>query len=425
MDQSMWQTFGAFDFLHSSHRWLQAILLCGKHSTTMQTKIVSRLWFYRRPWRFQVNIRRNSVYFRKSNVRANELDVQETDFSLTQFYRRWSYFSRCRFVHGWDSRSRSLGFSDWSIFIPHQTNKTKDVRESRGNLSANTQPNMRKQIPATNTNLHLTNIDHVPSIGTHSGSNSMMYVFEDNETVIEMRIGRRHVSRTHRVALDWLFDRINLEPKIHINFVDAQKLADIPIKGSFSRDEWNHLLRLFTRCSLAAIWAILFLIRPESRAPCQREVTKRLPVKVHRWRNQNQLFQRRRDPSTWCYAALGARGKILRKTWDIPSIQGTTMKDKVITLVQGDLYGPPKTQKSNVLKWEDRKMLKVLICGNSLMRMYLRTLPVQGDLCRQRLQEQSFKTWSTQTINTLRRSSISYKRSWALQQATQHSQWKH
>ena len=42
-------------------------------------------------------------------------------------------------------------------------------------------------------------------------------VFEDNEAVIKMIIkGRsptmRHVSRTHRVALDWLFDRINLGP---------------------------------------------------------------------------------------------------------------------------------------------------------------------------------------------------------------------
>ena len=26
----------------------------------------------------------------------------------------------------------------------------------------------------------------------------------------------RHVSRTHRVALDWLFDRINLDPKNQI-----------------------------------------------------------------------------------------------------------------------------------------------------------------------------------------------------------------
>ena len=35
---------------------------------------------------------------------------------------------------------------------PNQTNKTNDVREPRRNLSANTQPNMRKQIPTTNTN---------------------------------------------------------------------------------------------------------------------------------------------------------------------------------------------------------------------------------------------------------------------------------
>ena len=66
---------------------------------------------------------------------------------------------------------------------PKQTNKTKDVRKPRRNLSANTQPNMRKQIPTTHTNLYLTNIDHVPLNGTHSGSNVMLYVFEDNESV--------------------------------------------------------------------------------------------------------------------------------------------------------------------------------------------------------------------------------------------------
>ena len=35
--------------------------------------------------------------FRKSHVRANKLDVQEKDFSFTQFYRSWNNFSRCRF----------------------------------------------------------------------------------------------------------------------------------------------------------------------------------------------------------------------------------------------------------------------------------------------------------------------------------------
>ena len=56
----------------------------------------------------------------------------------------------------------------------------------------------------------------------------------------------RHVSRTHRVALDWLFDRINLDPKIQIKYIDTKtQLADILTKGNFTRDEWNHFLCLF------------------------------------------------------------------------------------------------------------------------------------------------------------------------------------
>ena len=66
---------------------------------------------------------------------------------------------------------------------------------------------------------------------------------EADEAVIKMIIkGRsptmRHVSRTHRVALDWLFDRINLDPKIQIKYIDTKnQLADILTKGNFTRDE--------------------------------------------------------------------------------------------------------------------------------------------------------------------------------------------
>ena len=53
------------------------------------------------------------------------------------------------------------------------------------------------------------NIDSVPSNVQSSRQEALLYVFEDNEAVIKMIIkGRsptmRHVSRTHRVALDWL-----------------------------------------------------------------------------------------------------------------------------------------------------------------------------------------------------------------------------
>ena len=47
----------------------------------------------------------------------------------------------------------------------------------------------------------------------------------------------RHVSRIRRVALDWLFDRINLDPKVQIKYVDTQnKLADMSANGNFTRD---------------------------------------------------------------------------------------------------------------------------------------------------------------------------------------------
>ena len=73
----------------------------------------------------------------------------------------------------------------------------------------------------------LNNVDSISSNMNSSRREALLYIFEDNEAVTKMIIkGRsptmRHVSRTHRVALDWLFDRIN-----------------------FTRDEWNHLLCLF------------------------------------------------------------------------------------------------------------------------------------------------------------------------------------
>ena len=97
----------------------------------------------------------------------------------------------------------------------------------------------------------LDNVDFIPSNVNSSHQEALLYVFEDHEAVIKIVIkGRsptmRHVSRTHRVALDWLFDRINLDPKIQIKYVDTKnQLADILTMGNFTRHEWNHLLCLF------------------------------------------------------------------------------------------------------------------------------------------------------------------------------------
>ena len=107
----------------------------------------------------------------------------------------------------------------------------------------------RQKIHGKIDDLH--NVDFISSNVNSSREEALLYIFEDNEAVIKMIIkGRshtmRHVSRTHRVALDWLFDRINLDPKIQIKYIDTKNQpADILTKGNFTRDEWNHLLCLF------------------------------------------------------------------------------------------------------------------------------------------------------------------------------------
>ena len=92
-------------------------------------------------------------------------------------------------------------------------NTPRHDKLAQGNLvqdrKSKTSTEMRKRV-----NVQLSNVDYVPTNTHYSQGESQLYIFDDNEAVIEMIIrGRsltmRHVSRTHRVALDWLFDRIN------------------------------------------------------------------------------------------------------------------------------------------------------------------------------------------------------------------------
>ena len=88
----------------------------------------------------------------------------------------------------------------------------------------------------------------------------MLSVFQDNEAVIKMIAkGRsptlRHVSRTHRVTLDWLF-KINLDSKIQIRYIDTKhQLVD---QGVIS-----HVTNgiIFYICSTSAISDLLAALR--------------------------------------------------------------------------------------------------------------------------------------------------------------------
>ena len=152
-----------------------------------------------------------------------------------------------------------LELCDLIVFVLGNVSRVSDGSgQSECDVHKHHKPHMKIDV--------MKNIDAVPSNVQSVRQEASLYVFEDNEAVIKMIIkGRspsmRHVSRTHRVGLDWLFDRIYLDSKIQIKYIDVQnQLADILTKGNSTRDEWNHLLNLMnishyssTSCTAAMV----------------------------------------------------------------------------------------------------------------------------------------------------------------------------
>ena len=147
--------------------------------------------------------------------------------------------------------------------VPNKIEQPKE--ELRGNPLQAAKPNMHNPIQFKHTNVIPTNTDHIPPNTTHSGSSAMLYVFEDNEAVINVIIkGRsprmRHVSRTHRVALDWWFDRINLDTQ------NSKSVTSTP--STNSQTSWPKKIPrvmsgiIFFICSVLAISAATPKISP-------------------------------------------------------------------------------------------------------------------------------------------------------------------
>ena len=141
----------------------------------------------------------------------------------------------------------------------------------------------------------LDNVDFISSNVHSSRQEALLFILKDNEAVIKMIIkGRsptmRHVSRTHRVALDWLCDRVNLDPKIQIKYIDTKnQLADILTKGNFSRDEWNNLLHLFNISHFSVIAAIR-MSALSAALKRWRKGCKKKEKKIGSWQSQSRRW---------------------------------------------------------------------------------------------------------------------------------------
>ena len=192
----------------------------------------------------------------------------------------------------------------------------------------------------------LTNVDCVPSKVLSSHQEALLYVFEDNEAVIKMIIkGRsptmRHVSRNHRVALDWLFDRINLDPRIKIKYIDTKnQLAHMLTKGNFTRDEWNHLLCLFNICHFSSTVCSEVMAKRTQKKSGEERVTAK---------SKSMMSLIARAPSTLSFSASESPGK---KSYgsQSPWSAKTEREDRTgQTVVDRDVYS------ARYLRWDDDK----------------------------------------------------------------------
>ena len=127
-----------------------------------------------------------------------------------------------------------MGYGDRSVTFTRQHQNThfpaSGNRCDTGDCSRNTSKPKHKGNREVD---RLSQLKCVPGNAHSSQSESQLKMFEDNEAVIKVITkGRsrtmRHMSRTHRVAIDWLFDRINLDSRTQIKYGDTKnQLADI------------------------------------------------------------------------------------------------------------------------------------------------------------------------------------------------------
>ena len=195
-----WQ---GFDFLDSLHKRFPATLSCGKHGMALQTRFVPTLRFCWRPWGLKIHLRWCLVYFWKQNICPSELDVRETNCCLAQFHRFWNYFSGLWTTYGWVLRMIE------GDNRPNLTSTRQHFKPTEQFVIPKPRPRMSKASRWLIKSLMWITCPPIHILLKVKIRCTFL------KTTKMIKKGRsptmRHASRIHRVALDWLYDRINLE----------------------------------------------------------------------------------------------------------------------------------------------------------------------------------------------------------------------
>ena len=176
--------------------------------------------------------------------------------------------------------------------------KNKRNRQNGTSLSAGVAPCQAWE------NQILSNVDFVPCNLPRSQGLASLMIFEDNDAVIKMILkGRsntlRHVPRTHRIDLDWLFERIREDPGVKMKFISTkQQIADVLTKGTFTQIQWKILNEL------AGIGPRFKSAQEKLKTPCGSLCVKKPEIisTSHRCHHSSSLVYTKSP--THCFAAV-------------------------------------------------------------------------------------------------------------------------
>ena len=105
--------------------WIQTISLCGKHSTTMQIRIVSRFWFLQETLKTQNQHQEDSGAFSEVKHLCQQVGCARNRHQSHTVQQKLRLFLLMQ-VYAWTEFPRLI-FGTWWLksFIPHQTKPTK------------------------------------------------------------------------------------------------------------------------------------------------------------------------------------------------------------------------------------------------------------------------------------------------------------
>ena len=344
INTSSWQTIGKIHFAHSSHERLPSTLSRRKCSTTLSIEFVPRLRLCWCPWGLKINFL-GILYFWKSCICTNQLDEQEANICLSQFHRIGCCLIGCWTATGWIIYSRLMGYGNWSVtFTEQHKAPIQLVSGNRYETRESSRSPSKVKLKGHRGVQQFSQLNHVIA-NAHSQWESRLHVFEGNLAVIKMiikgrRPTRRFVSGTRRVAVRCLLDRIDMYPRIHIEYVDTKnKLSDMLTKESFRRDEWNHLLHLLNIMELSIIFLqpLLAFVSKANRTECCVQKKARSIFRGKRFANGEAKspnlwirWWQNQAPFLWCHAKPPCRVTSPREKRLTPEAPWTLRKEKTV-----------------------------------------------------------------------------------------------